>query len=168
MNIAVIPARGGSKRIPRKNIKLFHGKPMIAWSIKLAKDSGLFEHVVVSTDDEEIANIAKEFGAEVPFVRPATLANTPVRVHRMCSEGSSLCWLPSADSGIRRVDRIPSQLSRWGTQRTCRGDQPQAVEGVSERSHRSELQLRVPAADIRDLVGTDYGCNREQGDSGSV
>ena len=67
MNIAVIPARGGSKRIPRKNIKPFQGKPMIAWSIELAKKSGLFEHVVVSTDDEEIAGIDREFGAEVPF-----------------------------------------------------------------------------------------------------
>ena len=59
LNIAVIPARGGSKRIPRKNIKLFAGKPMIAYAINAAKESGLFEHIIVSTDDEEIAQIAK-------------------------------------------------------------------------------------------------------------
>ena len=75
MNIAVIPARGGSKRIPRKNIKDFFGKPMIAWSIHTALESGCFERVIVSTDDEEIAAIARQFGAEVPFMRPAELSD---------------------------------------------------------------------------------------------
>jgi pseudaminic acid cytidylyltransferase len=75
MNIAIIPARGGSKRIPRKNIKEFCGKPMIAYAISVAKKSSLFERVVVSTDDEEIAEIARKWGAETPFVRPAQLAN---------------------------------------------------------------------------------------------
>lgn len=75
MNIAIIPARGGSKRIPRKNIKPFAGKPMIAHSIFAARASGLFERVIVSTDDEEIAHVSREFGAEVPFMRPAELAN---------------------------------------------------------------------------------------------
>ena len=67
MNIAIIPARGGSKRIPRKNIKDFCGKPMIAYAITAAKKSGLFEHIVVSTDDKEIAQIAEACGAQTPF-----------------------------------------------------------------------------------------------------
>ena len=75
MNIAVIPARGGSKRIPRKNIKAFGGKPMITYAINAAQNSGLFDHVLVSTDDAEIASIANAWGAETPFVRPADLAN---------------------------------------------------------------------------------------------
>ena len=75
MRIAVIPARGGSKRIPRKNIKPFHGKPIIAWSIEAANNSKLFDRVIVSTDDEEIAEIAREFGAETPFLRPKQLAD---------------------------------------------------------------------------------------------
>lgn len=75
MNICVIPARGGSKRIPRKNIKDFHGKPIISYSIKAALDSCLFEHVFVSTDDSEIAKIAVKYGAEVPFIRPEELSN---------------------------------------------------------------------------------------------
>jgi N-acylneuraminate cytidylyltransferase len=75
MRVAVIPARGGSKRIPRKNIRPFCGKPMIAWSISAAKESGLFAHVLVSTDDPEIAEIAVKHGAEAPFMRPAELAN---------------------------------------------------------------------------------------------
>lgn len=86
MRIAVIPARGGSKRIPRKNIKPFYGKPMIAWSIEAARYSGLFEHIFVSTDDAEIAEVAKQWGAEVPFIRPEPLSNdhagtTPVIAH---------------------------------------------------------------------------------------
>ncbi len=75
MRMAVIPARGGSKRIPRKNIRWFAGKPMIAHAIGIARSSGLFDHVVVSTDDEEIGRVAAEWKAEVPFVRPAELAD---------------------------------------------------------------------------------------------
>ncbi len=75
MKIAIIPARGGSKRIPRKNIKEFFDKPMIAWSIEAAKGSGLFDHIIVSTDDVEIAEVARDYGAEVPFMRPAELSN---------------------------------------------------------------------------------------------
>ena len=67
--VAIIPARGGSKRIPRKNIKLFLGKPIIAYSIEAALAANLFDEVMVSTDDEEIASIAKEYGASVPFYR---------------------------------------------------------------------------------------------------
>lgn len=75
MKLAVIPARGGSKRIPRKNIKNFCGKPMMAWSIEAAKASGCFDQIIVSTDDYEIADIAQEWGADVPFMRPAELSD---------------------------------------------------------------------------------------------
>lgn len=75
MRLAVIPARGGSKRIPRKNIRAFAGRPMIAYAIGAARASGLFDHVVVSTDDAEIAAIAAAEGAELPFTRPADLAD---------------------------------------------------------------------------------------------
>lgn len=74
-NICIIPARGGSKRIPRKNIKEFLGKPIIAYSIEAALKSGLFDEVMVSTDDEEIAAIAKQYGASVPFMRSEATAN---------------------------------------------------------------------------------------------
>lgn len=73
--IAVIPARGGSKRIPRKNIKPFCGKPMIAYSIEAAIRAGIFDEIIVSTDDEEIAGIAKNAGASVPFMRPKELSD---------------------------------------------------------------------------------------------
>ena len=75
MKLAVIPARGGSKRIPRKNIRPFGGKPMVAWSIEAAHQSGCFDRIVVSTDDDEIAAVARGAGAEVPFKRPAELSD---------------------------------------------------------------------------------------------
>lgn len=75
MRLAVIPARGGSKRVPLKNIRSFGGKPMIAWAIRAAIDSGCFDRILVSTDDERISEIARQYGAEAPFVRPPELAD---------------------------------------------------------------------------------------------
>lgn len=75
MNIAIIPARGGSKRIPRKNIKKFFGRPIIAWSIQTAKQSNCFNKIIVSTEDPEIAEIANQYDAETPFIRPQSLAD---------------------------------------------------------------------------------------------
>lgn len=97
MNIAVIPARGGSKRIPRKNIKEFCGKPMIAWPIEAAKASGLFDHIIVSTDDDEIAGIAKRYGAEVPFTRPVELANDYAGITEVIAHATQ--WF--LDQGLR-------------------------------------------------------------------
>jgi len=98
MNIAIIPARGGSKRIPRKNIRLFCDKPIIAYSIEAAKESRQIERVFVSTDDPEIAEIAQEYGAEVPFLREASLADdktgtTPVirqALTKLANQGLSI------------------------------------------------------------------------------
>ena len=75
MRLCVIPARGGSKRIPKKNIKNFCGKPIIAWSIETAKESKCFDKIIVSTDDEQIAYEARRYGAEVPFMRPKELSD---------------------------------------------------------------------------------------------
>lgn len=93
MNIAVIPARGGSKRIPRKNIKPFLGRPMIGYAIQAALTSKAFDRIIVSTDDGEIAEVARHFGAEIPFIRPQQLADdytptVPVIAHaiRACEE----------------------------------------------------------------------------------
>lgn len=75
MKIAIIPARGGSKRLPGKNIKLLGGKPLIAWTIEAAIKSNIFDHIFVSTDSEEIASVSRDYGAKVPFLRPAELAS---------------------------------------------------------------------------------------------
>src|SRR3989344_2196891 len=89
--LGIIPARGGSKVIPRKNIKPFLGKPLIVWAIAALKESGVVSRIIVSTDDDEIASVARAYGAEVPFMRPAELAEDstptlPVLVH-------ALSWL---------------------------------------------------------------------------
>jgi N-acylneuraminate cytidylyltransferase len=96
MNVAIIPARGGSKRIPRKNVRPFCGSPMIAWPIAAAAASGLFDYILVSTDDAEIADIARQAGAEAPFLRPAELSDdhsgtTDVIVHAL-SWASDAGW----------------------------------------------------------------------------
>ena len=101
MNICVIPARGGSKRIPRKNIKEFNGKPIIAYSIEAAFESNCFDQVIVSTDDNEIKEVAKKYGAQVPFVRPEKLSNDsagtiPVIKH-------AIEWMEQKNNYIKHV-----------------------------------------------------------------
>ncbi len=96
--VAIIPARGGSKRIPRKNIREFCGKPMIAWSIEAALASGCFESVVVSTDDPEIAEVALTWGATVPFMRPAELADDYTGTVAVMRHGVE--WLNSNDTQV--------------------------------------------------------------------
>lgn len=99
--IAIIPARGGSKRIPRKNIKDFCGMPIISYSIKAAIESGLFNEVMVSTDDEQIAEVARKYGANVPFLRSkknaddyATTADVLEEVLREYRvQGSFFAWM---------------------------------------------------------------------------
>lgn len=103
-NLAVIPARGGSKRVPRKNVRLLAGLPMIAYSIRAALASGLFEHVIVSTDDEQIASIASDFGARVPFLRDSRIADdhTPVSTvsHHVVS------WLANRGERFERIAQL--------------------------------------------------------------
>ena len=112
MNIAIIPARGGSKRIPRKNIRPFAGKPLIAYTIEAAVKSGLFDHVIVSTDDAEIAAVAREYGATTPFERPAELANdyaTTIAAYK------TFLKLAPTDPTAPEVRRLLTQLQRFGS-----------------------------------------------------
>jgi pseudaminic acid cytidylyltransferase len=117
--IAIIPARGGSKRIPRKNIKIFSGKPMISYAIKVAIESDLFDHIIVSTDDDEIAEVAVKFGAEVPFMRPLKLSedDTPTlpvvvdAINSCISQGwdfDAVCCLYSCVPFLHPTDLIES------------------------------------------------------------
>lgn len=101
MNLAVIPARGGSKRIPRKNIRLFHQKPMISYSICAALESKIFDDVIVSTDDDEIADIAREYGATVPFVRPAEISDDHVGILEVVNH--SISWYAKNRSPVDNV-----------------------------------------------------------------
>lgn len=127
MSVCIIPARGGSKRIPRKNVALFHGRPMIGWSIAAAFASELFAQVVVSTDDPEIAAIARAEGAEVPFTRPAALADdhtptAPVIAHAIAALGlpeeTPVCCLYATAPMVRADDLRAghARLARAGVQ----------------------------------------------------
>jgi pseudaminic acid cytidylyltransferase len=101
MNIAIIPARGGSKRIPKKNIKDFQGKPIVSYSIESALKSNLFDMVIVSTDDDEIAEIAIKYGAEVPFIRPKKLSDDFTGTHEVI--GHAVRWLENNGNKIDYV-----------------------------------------------------------------
>jgi pseudaminic acid cytidylyltransferase len=102
MRIAVIPARGGSKRIPRKNIRPFAGRPMIAYSIAAAARSGLFDRIIVSTDDGEIARVAGQVGAEAPFLRPSELSDDRTGTTEVVAH--AIEWLNSA--GISNLSSV--------------------------------------------------------------
>lgn len=126
--IAIIPARGGSKRIPRKNIRKFAGKPMIAYAIDAAKASEAFDRVIVSTDDSEIAAIARDCGAELPFIRPAELSDdftptVPVIAHAIaaCRDlGWDVRWACCIYPGVPLID--PTDLARaWDLLRASGG-----------------------------------------------
>lgn len=118
--LAIIPARGGSKGILRKNIKKLGGKPLIAWTIECAQKSKYIDKVIVSTDDEEIADVAKEWGGEVPFMRPAELAqdDTPsvsVVVHALkecMHDGYSYVILLQATSPFRTPSDIDGAIEK--------------------------------------------------------
>lgn len=101
MIIAIIPARGGSKRIPRKNIRPFAGKPIMAYSVAAARACGLFDRIVVSTDDAEIAAVARECGAETPFVRPAELADDHTGTDAVVAH--ALTWFAESGHNVELV-----------------------------------------------------------------
>lgn len=100
MTICIIPARGGSKRIPRKNIKDFNGKPMIQWSIEAAIASNVFDNIIVSTDDDEIAEIASSIGAWVPFSRPKKLSDDFTNTTDVIAHATKWCLNQGLDSDI--------------------------------------------------------------------
>lgn len=166
MRLAVIPARGGSKRIPRKNIKLFSGRPMIAWSIETAWRSGCFDAVVVSTDDAEVAEIAKSAGASVPFIRPAELADDhtgtlPVVAHairwhaeRGLSPEHVCCIYPTAPL------LLPESLAQ-AYERIVQTGSPFCL-GVASFGHPIQRALRMSASGHMSMFFAEYAQTRSQ------
>lgn len=166
MKIAVIPARGGSKRIPRKNIRPFGGKPMIAWSIEAALASGCFDRVIVSTDDEEIADVARRYGAEVPYMRPPELSDDhtgtiPVIAHAILAaqqEGSAataVCCIYATAPFVRPEDLVEGLdlLERTGCD-----------YAFSVTSYASPIQraIRVTAANRVEMFWPEQFSTRSQ------
>jgi pseudaminic acid cytidylyltransferase len=166
MKIAVIPARGGSKRIPRKNIKDFCGKPMIAWSIKVARESNLFDRIIVSTDDEEIAIIARDSGAETPFKRPVYLADdltatVPVVAHAVAScvklgwgVEYACCVYPCAP--FMQVDDLVNALEIVIERKT------DFVYPVAEYSHPIQRAMRKLPNDSMQFYSPQFELTRTQ------
>lgn len=163
--VAVIPARGGSKRIPHKNIKDFHGKPMIAHAIETAQESGVFDRIIVSTDDEKIAEVAKTYGAEVPFMRPAELSDDfaptlPVIRHALewlANDGvrvESACCLYSTSPFVRAADLrdAKGKLEISGAQ---------YVVPVSEFAHPVQRALSYKGGNLK-MVAKEHQTTRSQ------
>lgn len=135
MNVAVIPARGGSTRIPGKNIKDFHGRPIIGYSITTALESKLFNKVIVSTDSEAIADVARKEGAEVPFVRPKELSDNMVPLAPVIKH--TLLWLKrNSDFSIKYVCCITATAPFLRV-----GDLKNGVEVISKRNVSSVFSI---------------------------
>jgi pseudaminic acid cytidylyltransferase len=117
--VALIPARGGSKRIPRKCIRVFAGEPMIAHPIRIAKQSGVFDRIIVSTDDDEIADIAKALGAEVPFIRPKTLADDHTSISEVIKHAITL--LQNDSSTLKFICRLSATAALINPQDIVKG-----------------------------------------------
>jgi len=166
VRLAVIPARGGSKRIPRKNIKPFCGKPIIAWSIEAARQSGCFDEVIVSTDDEEIADVARQWGAGVPFMRPAALADDhtgtlPVVAHAIDWYGGNgrvldhvCCVYPTAPL------LMPEFLSTAYKRMVQTGSQ--FCFAVANYGHPIQRAMRMSATGHVSLFSAEYALTRSQ------
>ncbi|MBL18743.1 MAG: pseudaminic acid cytidylyltransferase [Flavobacteriaceae bacterium] len=166
MRIAIIPARGGSKRIPRKNIKKFAGRPMIAWSISATLNASIFDQIIVSTDDPEIAETASLWGAEVPFVRPKNLSNdfsdtTSVVVHAInwCKEAgmvpAEICCVYAT------APFISSDDIRTGL-RSLRENEGCFVVSVSSYAAPVQRALKISKTGRAEMFNPDLFSSRSQ------
>jgi len=176
MNICVIPARGGSKRIPRKNIRNFCGKPMITYAIDLAKRSQLFEHIVVSTDDDEISQLAQKNGASVPFDRPSLLSDDstptlPVIKHAICEMEQRgiifknvCCLYPSVP--LISLERI-MEASHMSAQNPDAFVMPIiAFSSPIERAFTVEQSGRVSPINNQNIISRTQDCKKTYHDAG--
>lgn len=166
MNIAIIPARGGSKRIPKKNIKDFCGKPMISWAISAAIASNLFDEIVVSTDDNDIRMVALKYGAKVPFIRPLELSDdltptVPVIAHAVhqCEElgwkiENVCCIYPCAP--FAQPDDLRRALSILLDQNA------QFVFPVAEYSHPVQRSMRQVSSGLMEFLMPEFELTRTQ------
>ena len=155
--LAIIPARGGSKTVKKKNIRNLNGKPLIAYTINAAKDSGIFDKIIVSTDDVEIAEIAKQFGAEVPFIRPAAISQdetTDLPVYRHALE-----WLeekegfkPSIIAWLRPTSPLRSPEDIKGAIELLRSSGDDWVRSVCEAEHHPYWMYSVENGKMHSFI----------------
>ncbi len=166
MKIAVIPARGGSKRIPRKNIRSFCGHPMIARSVATALDSGLFEHVVVSTDDQEIAAIAVQAGAQVPFLRAPELSDDQTPTVPVIADAVSRCnelgWHISHACCIYPCVPLLNAQDLAGALRLAQEQDADFVYPVTEYAHPIQRAMRRLASGQMQFLQPAHEMTRTQ------
>jgi pseudaminic acid cytidylyltransferase len=163
---AIIPARGGSKRIPRKNIRLFAGRPMIAWPIAAALKSGLFTRIIVSTDDAEIAAVAREHGAEAPFVRPPEIADDHAGTDAVILH--ALDWLSAQNTPATRFCCIYATAAFLSSDDLIRGlsvlEQTQAATAFSVTTYPYTIfrSLRINPAGRIEMYWPENFSRRSQ------
>ncbi|MDP7423774.1 MAG: pseudaminic acid cytidylyltransferase [bacterium] len=165
-NVAIIPARGGSKRIPGKNVKLFAGKPIIAYSIQVALESGLFQRLIVSTDSEEIADVARKWGAEVPFLRPAEFSDDFTGTDEVILH--ALDWLDSAGEAYNYVcciyataPLLQAEYLRRGFQ-SVRREQAATAFSVTTYSYPIFRALTLDDNHRLDMIWPEHFTSRSQ------
>lgn len=166
MRLAVIPARGGSKRIPRKNIKLFGGIPMIAWSIRAAIESACFDRIIVSTDDVDIAKTAEAYGAEVPFMRPRELSDdktttTPVIAHAINWQNENGAAVTEACCIYATAPFIKSSNLQIGLNRLIESD-ADYVFSVTDYPFPIQRAIRITSAQRVQMFQPDCFNTRSQ------
>jgi N-acylneuraminate cytidylyltransferase len=165
-SIAVIPARGGSKRIPRKNLKLFDGLPIIAYAIKTAQDSGIFSEVMVSTDDEEIAEVALGFGANVPWRRSKNLADdyattvsviqdTAIKLKESYADLENICCIYPTTPFLR------SEYLVKGRKELINGDWSYVFSGLKVNSNPQRFFLQNRTGEV-EMLFPQYETTRTQ------
>ena len=166
MKLAVIPARGGSKRIPRKNIREFAGRPIIAHSIGAALESGCFDRVIVSTDDEEIAAVARQWGAETPFLRPATLADEHTGTNAVVKH--AIGWFREAGHAVElacciyaTAPFVQARYLRQGLERLAASDKAFAFS-VTSFPFPIQLAIRINAAGAVEAIWPENIARRSQ------
>jgi pseudaminic acid cytidylyltransferase len=166
MKIAVIPARGGSKRIPRKNIRSFCGKPMIARAVETALASGLFDHVVVSTDDDEIAAAALQAGAQVPFVRAPELSDDQTPTVPVIADAVARCgqlgWDVTHACCIYPCVPLLNAQDMAGALRICVEQDADFVYPVTEYAHPIQRAMRRLASGQMQFVQPEHELSRTQ------
>lgn len=166
MKLAVIPARGGSKRIPRKNIRDFAGRPIIAHSIGAALESGCFDRVIVSTDDEEIAAVARQWGAETPFLRPATLADDHTGTNAVVKH--AIGWFREAGHAVElacciyaTAPFVQARYLRQGLERLAASDKAFAFS-VTSFPFPIQRAIRINAAGAVEAIWPENIARRSQ------
>lgn len=165
--LAIIPARGGSKGIPRKNIKLLAGKPLIAWTIEEAKKSKYIDRLILSSDDEEIIEVAKEYNCETPFKRPAKLADDSARsidviLHAVnfCKEfnDKDICVLLEPTSPLRDSNDIDDAIEFL-----VNNDNAESIVGIAEVESQHPLFLtRLESNFLKPYLNQDFKVFRRQ------